>query len=251
MQRLSALVTCGNEEAMIGECLASLWFADEILVVDSFSTDRTLELARPLATRILQHEYVNPAAQKNWAIPQAAHEWVLILDADERVPRELAAEIRQILQDPHHDGYWIRRRNFFMGREIRHGTWRSDKVLRLFRRDRGRYQDKQVHEEIVLPSPPGWCEKRLLHYSYRSLDDFLRKVSRYSTWGAEDACRRGMRGSAWRIFGHSVGHFCKSYFLKAGFLDGPEGLIIAFMEGYQGFFKYAKLYQMKGRHDRA
>jgi glycosyltransferase involved in cell wall biosynthesis len=251
MHRLTALVTCGNEEAMIEDCLASLRFADEILVVDSFSTDRTLEIARPLATRILQHEYINPAAQKNWAIPQAAHEWVLILDADERVTPALAAEIRNILEDPRHDGYWIRRRNFFLGREIRHGAWRSDKVLRLFRRDRGRYQDKQVHEEIELASTPGWCESRLLHYSYRSLDDFLRKVSRYSAWGAEDARRQGRRSQAWRIFGHSLGHFCKSYFLKAGFLDGPEGLIIAFMEGYQGFFKYAKLYEMQRNPDRS
>lgn len=245
MQRLTAIVTCYNEEAMIGDCLASLQFADEILVVDSFSTDRTLEIARPLATRILQHEYVNPAAQKNWAIPQAAQEWILILDADERATPELAGEIRQILQNPHYDGYWIRRRNFFWGKEIRHGTWRTDKVLRLFRRDKGRYQDKQVHEEIELPEPPGWCQAKLSHYSYRSLDDFLRKVSRYSTWGADDARRRGLRGSAWRILGHSLGHFFKSYFLKQGFLDGTEGLIIAFMEGYQGFFKYAKLYEMQ------
>jgi glycosyltransferase involved in cell wall biosynthesis len=249
MQRLTALVTCGNEEAMIGDCLASLRFADEILVVDSFSTDRTLEIARPLATRILQHEYVNPAAQKNWAIPQAAHEWVLLLDADERVPPELAQEVRHLLQNPQHDFYWIRRRNFFLGREIRHGTWKTDKVLRLFRRDRGRYQDKQVHEEIVVTSTPGWCRARLLHYSYRSLDDYLRKVSRYSAWGADEAWRRGRRGTAGRILGHSVGHFLKSYVLKAGFLDGPEGLIIAFMEAYHGFFKYAKLYERQSRRD--
>ncbi|MEY2430157.1 MAG: hypothetical protein QOJ40_3042 [Verrucomicrobiota bacterium] len=242
---LTALITCGNEEAMIGDCLASVTFADEILVVDSFSTDGTLAIARRLATRILQHEYVNPAAQKNWAIPQAAHEWVLILDSDERATPELAAEIAEILKQPGHDGYWIRRRNFFWGKEIRHGAWRSDKVLRLFRRDRGRYQDKQVHEEIELASPAGWCRERLLHFSYRSLDDYLRKVSRYSAWGADDARRRGVRGSAGKILIHSLAHFFKSYVIKQGFRDGPEGLIIAFMEGYSGFFKYAKLYEME------
>src|SRR6185436_4357282 len=172
MQPLTALVTCYNEEAMIGECLASIAFAQEIIVVDSFSTDRTVEIARPLATRILQHEYINPAAQKNWAIPQAAHDWVLILDADERATPELVVEVKQILENPKYDGYWIRRRNFLFGREIKHGTWRKDKVLRLFRRDKGRYQDKQVHEEIELATTPGWCRERLLHYSYRSLDDF-------------------------------------------------------------------------------
>jgi len=245
MQRLTALVTCFNEEAMIGDCLRSVAFADEILVVDSFSKDGTLEMARPLATRILQHEYVNPAAQKNWAIPQAAHEWVLILDSDERATPELASEIKQILEHPAYDGYWVRRRNFFWGKEIRYGAWRSDKVLRLFHRDRGRYQDKQVHEEIELATPAGWCRERLLHFSYRSLDDYLRKVSRYSTWGADDARRRGIHGSAWRICGHSVGHFLKSYFIKQGFRDGTEGLIIAFMEAYYGFFKYAKLFEMQ------
>ncbi len=245
MQPLTVIVTCHNEETMIGDCLASVRFADEILVVDSFSTDRTLEIARPLATRVLQHEYVNPATQKNWVIPQARHEWVLILDSDERATPELAAEIKQILERPQYDGYWIRRRNFFWEKEIRYGAWRKDKVLRLFRRDRGRYQDKQVHEEIELSTPAGWCRERLLHYSYRSLDDYLRKLSRYSAWGALDARQQGLRGSAWRMCGHSLARFCKSYLLKQGFRDGTEGLIIAFMEAHHGFFKYAKLYELQ------
>jgi glycosyltransferase involved in cell wall biosynthesis len=245
MPKLTAIVTTFNEEGNIGDCLRSLKFADEILVVDSFSTDRTRELAGPMATRVVQHEYVNPAAQKNWAIPQAAHEWVLILDADERVTPELEAEIKNILLAPKYDGYWIRRRNFFWGREIRHGTWKTDRVLRLFRGDKGRYQDKQVHEEIIVNFPAGLCEHRLAHYSYRTLDDFLRKVTRYSAWGAADARARGKRGTAWRMAGHGAGHFFKSYVLKAGFLDGAAGLAIAFMEGYHGFFKYAKLYELQ------
>ncbi len=247
MQPLTAIVTCYNEESVIRDCLESLRFADEILLVDSFSTDRTLELARPRVTRVLQHEYVNPAAQKNWAIPQAAHPWVLILDSDERATPELAAEIREILESPRHDGYWIRRKNFFWNKEIRHGVWKNDKVLRLFRRDVGRYQDKQVHEEIEMAGPVGECRARLLHYSFRSLDDFLRKVNRYSTWGAADADRRGARSSAGRILIHAFSHFTKSYFLKKGFLDGAEGLIIAFMDSYAAFLKYAKLYERQRR----
>jgi glycosyltransferase involved in cell wall biosynthesis len=245
MHRLTAILTCYNEATMIGDCLKSVQFADEIMVVDSFSTDGTVKIAQPLATRVLQHEYVNPATQKNWAIPQAKHEWVLILDSDERVTPELKTEIQSILQNPQYDGYWIRRRNFFWGKEIRYGAWRTDKVLRLFHRDRGRYQNKQVHEEIEMATPVGWCKQRLLHYSYRGLDDYLRKVSRYSAWGAEDARARGVKGSAWRIFVHSSAHFIKSYFIKQGFRDGAEGLIIAFMEGYMGFFKYAKLYELE------
>ncbi len=245
MPGLTAIVTTFNEEHNIVDCLQSIRFADEIMVVDSFSTDHTRELAAPLATRVLQHKYLNPAAQKNWAIPQANHEWVLVLDADERVTPELEIEIKNILSAPDWDGYWIRRRNYFWGREIRHGAWKTDKVLRLFRRDLGRYQEKQVHEEIVVNFPAGFCDHRLVHYSYRTLDDFLHKTTRYSGWGANDAHAAGKRGSAWRMIGHSVGHFFKSYVLKAGFLDGAPGLAIAFMEGYHGFFKYAKLYELQ------
>ncbi|MGH7953724.1 MAG: glycosyltransferase family 2 protein, partial [Limisphaerales bacterium] len=142
-------------------------------------------------------------------------------------------------------GYWIRRRNFFWGKEIRHGNWQNDKVLRLFRRDKGRYPDVQVHEEIELPTPPGWCQEKLLHYSYRSLDDYLGKLSRYSAWGADDARRRGVHATGWKMWSHGCGRFFKSYFLKQGFRDGVEGLIIAFMEAYYGFFKYARLYEMQ------
>ena len=120
MASLTVIVPCHNEEKMIGDCLACLRFADELLVVDSFSTDRTLEIARQFPVRILQHEYVNSATQKNWALQHAASEWILIVDCDERVTPELADEIQAVLYNPGYDGYWIRRRNFFMGKEIRH-----------------------------------------------------------------------------------------------------------------------------------
>lgn len=243
--KLTAIVTSFNEERHIVDCLSSLQFADEVLLVDSFSTDATLALAQPLVSRVMCHMYASPAAQKNWAIPQASHEWVLILDSDERVTDELRSEIQATLANPRHDGYWIRRRNFFWGREIKYGAWRSDKVLRLFKRDVGRYEDRQVHEEIRLLTSPGWLKTRLLHYSYASLDDFYRKASRYGHWGAMDAIKRGVRPSAWRIFAHSLGHFLKSYLLAAGFLDGPRGLVIAFMEAHHAFSKYARLYEMR------
>ncbi len=245
MQRLSVIVPCFNEKAMIKDCLASVHFADEILVVDSFSTDGTLEIARSCATRVLQHEYINSAAQKNWAIPQAKHDWVLIVDSDERVTPELAAEIQAILQAPQYEGYWIRRRNFMLGKEIRYGMWSADKVLRLFRRDLGRYEEKHVHAEIQLPGRVGWCREKLVHQSFRSLSQYLRKVDRYSTWGALNASDRGLRGTGWRVVGHSSGSFLKSYLLKRGFLDGVEGLIIALMESYMAFLKYAKLYELQ------
>lgn len=230
---------------MIEGCLASVRFADEIMVVDSFSTDGTLAIARKYTDRILQHEYINSAAQKNWAIPQARHEWVLIVDCDERVTPGLASEIKTILQVPQRDGYWIRRRNFMFGKEIRHGTWSTDKVLRLFRRDLGRYESKHVHAEIELDGRVGWCRGKLVHHGFRSLSQYLSKLERYSTWGALNARDVGLRGTGWRIAGHSLGSFLKSYLLRCGFLDGTEGLIIALMEAYSAFLKYAKLYELQ------
>jgi glycosyltransferase involved in cell wall biosynthesis len=245
MQPLSVIVPCRNEQEVIEGCLASVRFADEIMVVDSFSTDGTLAIARKYTDRILQHEYVNSAAQKNWAIPQARHEWVLIVDSDERVTPELASEIKTILAAPQCDGYWIRRRNFMLGKEIRHGTWSADKVLRLFRRDLGRYENKHVHAEIQLDGRVGWCRGKLEHHGFRSLSQYLSKLDRYSTWGALNARDRGLRGTGWRIAGHSLGGFAKSYLLRCGFLDATEGLIIAFMEAYSAFLKYTKLYELQ------
>jgi glycosyltransferase involved in cell wall biosynthesis len=245
MNKISAVILCLNEESMIEGALESVKFADEILVVDSFSTDRTLEIARRYTDRILQHKFEGFAAQKNWAHEQATHDWVINVDADERVTPELATEIRQILQNPQHNAYLITRKNFFLGKEIRYGAWSGDKVLRLFRRDKARYPDIQIHSELVLEGEAGRCTSPMLHYSYRSLDDFVRRVQSYSGGGAEDAKKRGRTGSGWSIAGHSFWHFFKAYIVKRGFLDGTEGLIIAMMGSYYTFLKYGKLYEQQ------
>src|SRR5947207_7106012 len=141
-EKLSVLVPVFNEEANLPACLESVRdIADEIFVVDSFSTDRTIEIAKSCGARVVQHEYINSAAQKNWAIPQCAHEWVFIIDADERMTPQLRDEIRSLLNQPQPscDGYFVTRRNFFLGGEIRHGGWESNDVQRLFLREKGRY----------------------------------------------------------------------------------------------------------------
>lgn len=229
---------------MLPECLASLRFADEVVVVDSFSTDRTVEIARRHADQVLQHKFWSHGAQINWAAFQAKHEWLLVVDADERVTPELAAEIRELLRAPAYDGYWVRRRNFFLGREIQHGTWGKDRVLRLFHREKGRYQEKHVHSRVELEGAAGRCRAELLHHSYSKLDDYARKIHRFSRGGALNAFEQGRRGGAWGMVSHSLGRFLKSYVLKLGFLDGTEGLIIAFMEADHAFLKYAKLWEM-------
>jgi glycosyltransferase involved in cell wall biosynthesis len=167
---LSVIVTTGNEARNIVACLASVQWAAEIIVVDSGSRDATVELARPLAHQVLEHPYESPARQKNWAIPQARHPWVLILDADERVTPELAAEIRALLAaGPGRRGYWIYRRNTFLGREIRHGGWERDRVIRLFARDHARYPDVQVHEEMQVDGEVGVLRGRNGKYAATDL----------------------------------------------------------------------------------
>ncbi len=243
--KVTVIVPCYNEEDVIAECLESLSFADEILVVDSFSTDRTVEIARRHTDRILQHEFWSHGAQNNWAIPQAKHDWVMIVDADERVTPELAEEIRALLRDPDRDGYYVRRRNFFLGREIRHGTWGGDRVLRLFHRGSGRYQELHVHSRVELRGRAGQCRGALLHHTFRSLEDYGRKIHRFSRGGARNEYERGRRSGAWRMLGHGAGRFFKSYVLKGGFLDGTEGFLVAYMEADHALLKYAKLWEMQ------
>lgn len=245
-ERLSVIVPTFNEERNVKSCLESVRWADEVLVVDSFSTDATLEIARPLAARVLQHEYVNSAAQKNWAIPQAEHRWVMIVDADEAVGPELAAEIQNLLaKGPSLDGYVIRRLNHFHGKPIRHGGWGRDRVLRLFDRSKGRYQDKHVHAEVeVEGGRVGELRHPLLHDTFHGFDEYLRKVNRYTAWGAEDLFRRGRRPRASDLVLRPAARFLKRYVVQAGFLDGPEGLVISGLDMYSVFLKYARLREL-------
>jgi glycosyltransferase involved in cell wall biosynthesis len=247
--RFSVIVPCFNEARNIRECLLCLQSADEILLVDSFSTDETLPLAEGLYTRLLRREYINSASQKNWAIPQASHEWVLIVDADERIPPELMQEIHKILEAPEADAYRIRRRNYLYGEEVRWGTWRKDSVIRLFKKSVCRYEEKHVHAELVVRGITKLCRNRMDHYSHHSIDDFVRKAMKYSSWGALNLADQGVSVGGLRIASQSAFHFFKSYVLKLGFLDGTRGLIIAFMESFHSFLKYAKRFETQLKDD--
>ena len=164
MLKLTAIIPTGNEEHNIVEAIQSVSFADEVMVVDSFSTDKTVELAKPLATKIIQREYQNSASQKNWAIPQAKHDWILLLDADERITAALEQEIKNILSNqPTESGFWIYRQNHFMGKKVRFSGWQDDKVIRLFKRDECRYEDKHVHAEITTQGKIGFLKNKMQH----------------------------------------------------------------------------------------
>lgn len=247
--RLSVIIPCKDEEANIGQCLQSVrQVADEVLVADSGSTDRTLEIARRSGPcRIIEREYVNSGDFKNWAIPQAQHDWVLIVDADERVPPALAAEIRQLLhQGPSCDGYWIYRANYFLGHRVRFSGWQSDRVLRLFRRDCGVYRGGTDHAEIEIASGRvGRLRRRLLHFSYWTYDEYFQRLQRYTSYQAQVWHAAGRRASAWKLATHLPLRFLQAYILRLGFLDGLVGLQISALTGYYSFLKQARLWQLQ------
>lgn len=242
MEPLSVLVPTLNEEANLAECLDGCEFADEIVVVDSGSDDGTEAIARAAGARFLIHPFESHARQKNWGLEQVTHSWVLILDADERVPPELREEIRTVLaSEDRAPGYWIRRRNTFLGREIRGCGWQHDRVLRLFDRRRGRYEERRVHEEVRVDGETRTLTHRLLHRSARELSDWIAKTDRYARLGAEEARRRGRRATWLDLALRPPARFLKQYVLQAGFRDGLEGLVLCAVSAFGVFLKYARL----------
>lgn len=244
MPKLTVIVPCKNEERNIRDCLETVKWADEIFVVDSGSTDRTMEIAREYTSRVVSHAYVNSATQKNWAIPQASHEWVLVIDCDERATPELQEEIRRLMQaEPSMDGYRIFRKNWFFGKKIDHCGWDGDDVLRLFRRDAGRYEDKHVHANVMIPSGKvGVLGGTLEHHTYYSFDQYLENFTRYTTWGALDLKKRGKRPTVWNLTARPLWRFFRQFVLRRGFQDGLPGLILCGLAAFNVFMKYAKLW---------
>jgi glycosyltransferase involved in cell wall biosynthesis len=215
------------------------------------STDDTLDVVRRTGgCRIIQREFIDYASFKNWAIPQASHPWVLLVDADERLTPELAAEIRGTVDrdDPSRDAYGVRAKIFFLGRPIRHSGWNHHAAIRLFRRDACRYGAARVHEQLeVQPGKVGTLRARLLHYTCRSLAQWTEKQNRYTTLWAEDKHAAGRRTSRLGILIRPVVSFFRAYFFRAGFLDGTAGLICCLSGTFYTFLKYAKLWHLN--HD--
>ena len=242
---LTVIIPCKNEREHIGACIASARrVADEVLIADSGSTDGTLEIARDQGCRIIEREYGTSGDFKNWAIPHAAHPWVLILDADERVTSALAAEIRQVLAAPRHAGYWIYRRNHFLGHPIRFGFWGKDSCLRLFRRDLGRYVGPTDHAEVeVRGGEVGCLHERMTHYTCTSYSQYLPKLDRYARVQAEIWHRGGRRIGLRQLLFRGPLRFLQGYLLRLGFLDGLAGLQVCALIAYLSFLKVAYLWE--------
>lgn len=247
MKKLSGVIITYNEERKVQTALESLRpVCDEIVVVDSFSTDRTPELCRALCDTFLQTEWRGYAAQKQFAADQSSEQWVLSLDADERLSDSLTRELLDWKASRHadHSGYHIPRITWFMGRWIRHTTWYPDWQLRLFRRDVGKWTGGRVHEGIEVPGSTGRFEGHIQHYTYESISEYLRQLETFSSLAAVDSLEKGKTTSVARVCLYPGIIFLKNYFVKRGFLDGFPGLVVSVLAAVSSFFKQLKLYEL-------
>jgi len=242
---LSVVIITLNEEANLERTLQSVTWVDEIVVVDSGSSDRTLEIAESFRAKFCVEPWRGFAAQKNFALGKASCDWVLSLDADEEVEPALAEEIRMALvANPEVVGFWVPRKNFFLGRWIRHGGFYPDPKLRLFRLGVGQFQDRLVHEDVRLNGPTARLKHHLLHHAYPTLDSYLDHMNRYSSLGAQMAVAQGQRGfSLVDIVIRPRLTLFYNYVLRGGFLDGREGLLLHLYHTQYVSWKYAKAWE--------
>jgi glycosyltransferase involved in cell wall biosynthesis len=251
---ISVVVITRDEAHNIADCLASVSWVDEIIVLDSGSTDATVDIARRFTSQVFETDWPGFGPQKNRALAKAGGDWVLSLDADERIPPSLADEIRHVIDDDAISGYDILRHSSYLGRTIRFGDWRGDRVLRLFRRDAGRFSNDLVHERLIVDGVTGHLKAPMIHHSFSDLEEVLDKVNRYSSAGARMRLARGQRGSLGKAMLHGSWAFLRGYVFRAGFLDGREGFLLAMSAGLGSFYRYAKMIYLSGnnvQHDEA
>ena len=248
MSQLSVTIVAWNEEERLRACLESVGWADEIVVIDAESTDKTVQVAREFTDKIWVRPWPGFAAQKNFALDQATGAWVLSLDADERVTPELAGEIRQTLQgDPAARGYRIPRVAWYLGRWIRSTDWYPDYQLRLYDRRAGRWNGRRVHESVDLQGTPAFLRHELQHYAYRDIAHHLATIDRYTTLAAEQWLAEGRRTNGLEILIHPRLAFLRNYLLRGGIKDGAAGLIVSRLNAYYVFLKFAKLWELQPR----
>jgi len=249
--KVSVIITTFNEEVHIGACIESVLWADEILVVDSFSTDRTVEIAETYPVKLMQRQYFGSAAQKNWSIDRVENDWVLVLDADERVTEPLAVELLQLLTgEADAMGYYLRRRNIIFDKEIKHSGWSTDKVIRLFHKAHGRYPNRRVHADVDIDGRVPILKHALIHYTYRSLGQYIEKLMNYAEWGAAQAFREGRKAGFIEVGIRPFYRFFRTYVLQLGVLDGLHGVVVCGLQAYGTFLKYVMLWDYIERERR-
>ncbi len=243
MTGISAILITRNEEGNVADCLASLVFADEIVVVDSGSTDRTEEICRrDPRVRWYAEEWKGFGPQKNSALDKAEGPWIFSIDADERVSDGLAREIAGLdLPSLPIDGFRVSRRSYFGDTWVRHGGWYPDYVIRLWRKERGRFNDRKVHESVSVAGSVDTLRGDLIHYTYRDTADFLERMERYAALGAEELRKEGARGTLLDLWCRPPFTFLKMFLFQRGFLDGALGFRLAWLYSRYTYAKYAKL----------
>ena len=245
MKRVSAVIIARDEERDLPRAIRSAGWADEVVVVDSGSTDGTVAAARGLGARVLERAWTGFVDQKNFGAGQALNDWIFSLDADEACSPELAAEIARWREsDRPERGFRIPRLAFFAGRWIRHTDWHPDHQLRLYHRGSGRWAPRRVHESVAVDGPVGAFGQPIQHYPYADMGEYVRKLGAYADLAAQDLRERGRRASAVQVASRPVAAFVKSYILKRGFLDGGPGLLVAGMSAVSTFCRYARLYEL-------
>jgi glycosyltransferase involved in cell wall biosynthesis len=249
--RLSAIIITKNEAANIGACLKSIAFCDECVVVDCGSSDGTPAIAKSMGAKVTEHAWQGFGPQKNFALSLAAGEWILSIDADERVTPELAAEIEKIINEGDADGYEIRRRTRFLGREMLQSRLFPDYILRLFRRDRAHFTDALVHEGLICAGPVARLSRTLLHDPVLHLEDALSRVDRYSTASAEMLVAKGRQVSFATGIAHGMWMFFRIYILRLGFLDGRVGFLFAAVNAEGSYYRYMKAWLRTKRQIRS
>lgn len=245
---LSVVIIALDEEARLAQCLASVSFADEIVVLDSGSRDRTVEIARAAGARVeTSPDWPGFGPQKNRALALATRDWVLSIDADERVTPELREEIVAVVRSasPSADAFDMPRRSSYCGQYMAHSGWYPDRVTRLFRRGRARFSDDIVHERLVAQGPVGHLRADLLHDTFDDLSDVLRKLDAYSSAGARRMWEQGRRASLARAIASGLWSFVRTYVLQRGFLDGRMGFVLAVSNAEGTYYRYLKLWLLQ------
>lgn len=244
MLPVSVVIVTKDEENNIGDALESVKDFGDIVIVDSFSEDRTVEIGRKYTDRVFQHEWQGYAKQKQMAVDYAKNNWVLILDSDERVTPELKKEISEAIKSNNYAGYYIPRKNFFLGKWIRHSGWWPDYTLRLFKKDLSFVEQREVHEKVIVKGDVDYLKNPLEHYTYRSISDYIKKMENYSTLSAKEILIKNPRPSsvflALKMIISPAFTFIKMFFLKQGFRDGLHGLMLAVLYSFYTFLKYTK-----------
>jgi glycosyltransferase involved in cell wall biosynthesis len=246
MNKISVTIITKDEEKNISDCLKSVQWADEIIVVDSESSDRTIELAKKFTDKIIIRKWEGYVPQKRYALSLTSNEWVLSLDADERITPELKDEILNLLPGDF-SGFKIRRKNFLLKKEITSCGWEKDYQLRLFRKDKTDLNDRLVHEKFVAQGKIGTLKNTMIHFTFSSFEDYLNKINSYTSLKAQELFNKKKRVGAWTIFSHTVSAFFTFFFIRRGFKDGIYGLIISLLHSVSTMMNYIKLWELQNK----